>query len=281
LRVAVVGHVEWVDFARVERLPKRGEIMQASEWWSEPAGGGAVSAAQLARLAGRSTLYTAFGSGGLGEQARTRLEALGVRVEAVARDEPQRRGFTFVDAEGERTITIVGEKQVPVGADELAWDELGETDAVYFVSGDPEALRLARRARVLVATARVLPTIAEAGVELDALVGSASDPSERYSPGELDPEPRLVVATAGREGGAWRGAGGRAGTYQSEPLPGPLEDTYGAGDSFAAGLAYGLARGDDAETALAFAAGCGAAALARRGAHGRAAPTPAGPRASS
>ena len=280
MRVAVVGHVEWVDFARVERLPQRGEIIQASECWSEPAGGGAVSAAQLARLAGRSTLYTAFGTSGLGEQAWVRLETLGVRVEAVARDEPQRRGFTFVDADGERTITIIGEKQVPLAADELAWDELAQTDAVYFVSGDPEALRLARRARVLVATARVLPTIAEAGVELDALVRSARDPSERYAPGQLDPEPRLVVATSGREGGAWQRATGRAGTYEAAPLPGPLEDTYGAGDSFAAGLAYALGRGDGAEAALAVAAGCGAAALARRGAHGGAAAMPAGPRAS-
>jgi ribokinase len=235
---------------------------------------------QLARLAGECTLYTAFGAGELGERARAQLETLGVRVEALHRHEPQRRGFTFVDGEGERTITIIGEKQVPLAADPLAWDELAETDAVYFVSGDAEALRLARRARVLVATARVLPTIAEAGVELDALVRSGSDRSERYAPGQLDPQPNLVTVTSGGRGGSWQAADGSSGTYEAAQPPGPLEDTYGAGDSFAAGLALALARGEAAEPAVAFAARCAAAALARRGAHGREAVRPAGPRAS-
>jgi ribokinase len=277
VRVAVVGHVEWVEFARVERLPIPGEIIQASEWWSEAAGGGGVSSVQMARLAGASTLFTAFGAGELGQRAWAQLEALGVRVEALQRDEPQRRGFTFVDGDGERTITIIGEKQVPLARDPLPWGELSEVDAVYFVSGDRDALRLARRARVLVATARVLSTIAEAGVELDALVRSGIDPSEDYSPGALQPPPRLVVATAGRLGGRWRTADGASGTYVPGPLPGPLEDSYGAGDSFAAGLAFALGGGADVGEAVALAAGCAAEALARRGAHGRGALRPAGP----
>jgi ribokinase len=276
----VVGHVEWVEFARVKRVPTQGEIIHASEWWAEAAGGGGVSSVQLGRLAGTCTLYTAFGEGELGLRARAQLEGLGVRVEAVQRGEPQRRGFTFVDGDGERTITIIGEKQVPRGADSLPWEELRGADAVYFVSGDPEALRLARAARVLVATARVLPTIAESGVKLDALVRSGLDPSESYSPGELRPPPHLVVVTAGRRGGAWEEAGGRSGAYEVAPLPDTLEDAYGAGDSFAAGLAFALGRGDGAEEAVAFAARCAAEALARRGAHGRNAVRPAGPPAS-
>ena len=269
MRVAVVGHVEWVEFARVERLPVPGEIIEASEWWSEAAGGGGVASVQLSRLAGSCTLYTALGRDELGEHAYAQLTALGVRVEAGRHEEPQRRGFTFVDGEGERTITIIGEKHVPLAADPLPWDALAQADAVYFVSGDADALRAARLARVLVATARVLPTVAEAGVELDALVRSGSDPSERFAAGDLDPEPRLVVATAGRRGGAWTTADGRSGTYAAAELSGPLEDTYGAGDSFAAGLTFALASGRETATALAFAAGCGAGALARRGAHGR------------
>jgi sugar/nucleoside kinase (ribokinase family) len=45
-----------------------------------------------------------------------------------------------------------------------------------------------------------------------------------------------------------------------------MADAYGAGDCFAAGLAFALARGDDTQAALAFAAGRGAAAMTRRGA---------------
>ena len=58
----------------------------------------------------------------------------------------------------------------------------------------------AREARTLVATPRELDTLQRASVELDALVGSGDDDGERYRPGDLDPPPRLVVATAGALG---------------------------------------------------------------------------------
>ncbi|MBA3331669.1 MAG: ribokinase, partial [Actinobacteria bacterium] len=56
--------------------------------------------------------------------------------------------------------------------------------------------------------------------------------------------------------------------YRAASVPGPVEDAYGCGDCFSAGLAYALGRGLEREEALALAARCGAAALARRGAHG-------------
>ena len=61
MRTAVVGHVEWVRFAAVERLPKPGEIIHARESWLEPAGGGAVAAAELLRLAGNCDFFVAVG----------------------------------------------------------------------------------------------------------------------------------------------------------------------------------------------------------------------------
>jgi ribokinase len=272
VRVAVVGHVEWVEFARVERVPVPGEIVQAEVWWGEAAGGGGVASVQLARLAGASSLFTALGQDELGEASLEQLTSLGVRVEAARHPEPQRRGFTFVDDSGERTITILGEKHVPRRPDPLPWEELSDADGVYFVSGDAEAARAARRARVLVATARSLPVLAEAGVELDALVRSSHDPSEVYERGDLEPQPRLMVATAGSEGGTWETSDGRRGTYEPAPPPGPIVDAYGAGDSFAAGLTYALACGDEVEAAVAFAAERGASALTRRGAHGSSIP---------
>jgi ribokinase len=57
MRVAVVGHVEWVEFARVERVPRPGEIVHALETWEEPAGAGR-SRCQLARLAGSCLFFT-------------------------------------------------------------------------------------------------------------------------------------------------------------------------------------------------------------------------------
>jgi ribokinase len=267
VNVAVVGHVEWVEFLRVERVPEAGSIVSVREVWGEPAGGGAVAAVRLARLAGEALFLTALGDDALGHRALEELQALGLRVEAAFRDEPQRRAFTFVDDEGERTITLLSHKLVPRATDPLRWDELADYDAVYFTGGDAEAVRRARAARVLVATARELPTLKEAGVELDVLVRSADDESERYEAGDLDLPPKLVVATEGPEGGTYEGVHG-SGRFDAQPLPGRLADAYGAGDSFAAGLTYAVGRGDDVDSALAFAAAEGAKAMTRCGAHG-------------
>ena len=35
MKVAVAGHVEWIEFARVEHVPVPGEILQAEETWEE------------------------------------------------------------------------------------------------------------------------------------------------------------------------------------------------------------------------------------------------------
>jgi ribokinase len=274
VRAGVVGHVEWVRFAAVDRVPEPGAIIHAESSWLEPAGGGAVAAVQLLKLAGEVDFFVAVGNDELGRLAKEELGRLGLRVHAATREAPQRQAFTYVDGRGERTITVIGEKLHPLGSDSLPWDELAGIDAVYFTAGDPEALRAARRARVLVATARELPTLVEAGVQLDALVHSATDPGEAYEPGRIDPEPALVVSTRGREGGSFV-AGLRSGTYAAAELPGPLVDAYGAGDSFAAGLAFALARGDETEEALAFAARCGAAAMTGRGAYDGLLRTPA------
>jgi ribokinase len=267
MNLAVVGHVEWIEFVRVERVPTPGEIVHALEAWGEPAGGGAVAAVQLARLAGESTLFTAVGDDELGRRVVPGLANYGVRVHAAVRPEPQRRGFTLVDTGGERTITVIGERHGPRRSDDLPWDALAETDGVYFVSGDAAAVRAARAARVLVATARSLGALAEARVELDALVRSRSDEGEAYRPGDLDPPPRLDVATAGPLGGTYTVAGAPR-HYQATAVPGAVQDAYGAGDSFAAGLTYGLADGLSVDEAIALAARAGAAALSRRGAHG-------------
>ena len=184
------------------------------------------------------------------------------------RAEPQRRGVTFLDDAGERTITLFGQRLTPAGTDPLPWEELAACDAVYASAGDPAALRAARRAAVLVATPRIGPALAESGVELDALVYSASDPGERYAPGALDPPPRLVVSTAGASGGRYVDADGRTGTWRASALPGPRVDTYGAGDSFAAGLTIALGAGLGVNDALSLAAHCGATCVTGEGPYG-------------
>lgn len=268
MRTAVVGHLEWIEFGHVEHVPRAGDIVHAADPWEEPGGGGAVSAVQLARLSGDCIFFTALGDDERGAASRRRLADLGVRLEAVTREEPTRRGIVFVDANGERTITTLGRRLEPTTADRLPWNELEGVDAVYFTAGDAGALREARRAHVLVATSRVADLLHEADVHLDAVVGSGNDPSEAFDPDGLTHPPDLVVRTDGRRGGTYETSEGRSGTYEPAERPGPIVDTYGAGDSFAAGLAFALGRGLDVENALALAARCGAWCAAGKGPYG-------------
>lgn len=251
MRVAVVGHVEWTELAWVPHMPAAGDIVHATDTLSEPAGGGAVVARQLALLAGGCDFFTVLGDDAIGRRSEQRLRELGVDVHAEARG-ASRRAWVHVDAAGERTITVLGDK--PLARGPLPLDGY---DAVFFVAGDVAALRSARAAPFLAATPRELRTLSEAAVPLDLLVGSGADPGERYD-GSL--EVRTLVRTAGADGGHANGT-----PYPAAPLAGEIVDTYGAGDSFAATLCFALARGDALPDALDLAGRAGAAVLGGRG----------------
>jgi ribokinase len=268
VRVAVVGHVEWVEFVHGDHVPVAGEIVHATDSFEEPAGGGAVAAAQLARMAGSATLFTALGNDALAERSRVRLGELDVAVEVAVRKAPTRRAHTFLDVAGERTITTIGKRLEPKGADPLGWGALDGADGVYVTAADSAALRAARAARILVASPRAGRVLVDAGVELDALVFSDEDALESRFAYSINPRPALLVATRGREGGRFQAAEGRTGTWAAAPPPGPIADTYGSGDCFAAGLTYGLAAGEDVESSLELAAEAGASCLTRRGPYG-------------
>jgi ribokinase len=265
MRFAVVGHVEWVDFLEVSHVPAPGEIVNAGDSWAEAAGGGAVAAVQLAKLAGGAVFFTALGNDDLGRRSEAQLRAQRVEIVAAGREAPQRRAVTFLDARGERTITTIGPRLVPSSEDDLPWDRLAEMDGIYFTGGDAGALRAARAARVLVATPRARGALQGSGVEVDALVRSATDSTEQDAPERLGYSTRLIVATEGSRGGAYAGRDGRTGSFEAAPLNGPVADTYGAGDSFAAGLTYGLGAGMELGAALEIASRCGAGNLTGRG----------------
>ncbi len=247
----MVGHVEWTEFVLVDRMPGAGEIAHGVESWAVPAGGGAVVAAQLAKLAGSCDFFTALGDDELGHRSHRYLEGLEIAVHCEWFGST-RRAFTHVDRKGERTITTVGPKLRPRGPLQLAG-----YDVVFFVAGEVPVLVSAREARFLAATPRELPTLLAAGVRLDLLVGSGTDPGERYE-GGLEVE--VVCATEGIRGGV---AAGRR--YDAVSPAGAVEDTYGAGDSFAAALCFALARGDRLTDALGLAARAGAAVVTGKG----------------
>jgi ribokinase len=101
------------------------------------------------------------------------------------------------------------------------------------------------------------------------LVYSDRDELEIAFAQALDPPPTLLVATRGAEGGRYETAQGQTGSWAAAPLPGPIGDSYGAGDSFAAALTFALAEGRDPDAALALAARAGATCLTGHGPYQR------------
>ena len=266
LRLAVVGHVEWVEFLAVDQLPRPGAIGHALRTLQEPAGGGAVVAVQMARLQQQPVqFFTALGRDSVGEACVKRLEDLGLEVHVAWKEVPTRRGVSMVDGEGDRAITVIGERLTPSLDDDLPWEALGKCDGLFITAADAPLLKACRSAAVLAATPRVrLPVLQQAGVPLDALIGSGLDPGERVESGQLNPAPETVIRTEGAAGGVSR-PGGR---YNPSPLPGPLVESYGCGDSFAAGVVTGLAARWPLAKAIALGAQCGAACATRFGPYG-------------
>ena len=263
-----------------------GEIAHASEAFAEPAGGGAVAAVQLRRLAGAADFFTALGTGADAERADAGCAAPACRVHAgTARAAATRRSRSSTTTASARSpCSASGSSR---GADPLPWDALGALDPFYFTGGDAGAVRAARAARVLVATPRALAALAEAGVQLDALVGSAHDPARPTSRARSSPEPRVVVCTR-RRARAARGServffffffavdsqAGAARGWEAAHAAGSKVDAYGCGDMFAAALTYGLGAGMTIDAALDFAAraarpSCAAAAPRRDARRGR------------
>lgn len=262
VRVAVVGHVEWLDFVELSRLPNRGEIVHAQGASVRAAGGGGVAAAVLAELGAEVDFFCALGQDADGRAAAEQLTERGVRVQVAWRKDPTRRAITLLEG-GERTIITIGERLEPLGSDDLEWTRLGKADGVYFTAGDAAALREARRARVLVASPRGREAL-EGGPVIDALVYSGHDRDETAWASRLGAQARLLVETRGAEGGVWSGE--EAGAWRAVPPPRPPRDSYGCGDSFAAGLTFGLAQGLSVTDAAALGAELGARCLSRVGA---------------
>ncbi len=255
----MVGHVEVMTFLAVDELPQAGVVQTARSCLELAGGGGAVAAVQLARLSGgRVQFFTALGRDAAGEAAAVALAELGLDLQVAWRDAPTRRGLSLCDASGERSIVVIGERLAPLASDPLPWDSLAECHGVFATAADADGLRLARAAGVLTATPRLrLPVLRQAGVALDALIGSALDPAEQVPAGALEPPPALQIATAGAAGGQAEPLGAFAAPLRN----GPLVDSYGAGDNFAAAVTAALAAGWSAHQAISLGCHCGSACL--------------------
>lgn len=262
-RVAVVGHVEYVDFVTVPHLPASGEVLHGVGVSAGPGGGGGVAAGVLAELGAEVDFFCALGDDELGHRSVTALEERGVRMHVAWRSPPTRRAVTLLEPAGERTIITLGERLEPRGDDALDWSRLDGAAGVFITAGDDAAAAHARRARILVASPRARTALA-GDTPVDVLIFSTGDRDEAEWAQRVGDRARWRVATEGEAGGHWWGES--EGRWAAAPVPGPILDAYGCGDAFMAVLTLALARGETMAEATRSAAAAGALMLTRRGA---------------
>ncbi|HWE25380.1 MAG TPA: PfkB family carbohydrate kinase [Myxococcales bacterium] len=260
MRVAVVGHVEHITLARVPRVPQVGEIAHAAEVRIFPGGGGGIAFFQLTRSPGEVHLFTALGNDDAGAQVRARIVAARAHIHAAQRAMRHTRDVVLVTPDGERTIVVLGDPLHPRRDDPLPWDLLASCDAAYFTGQDPETLRAARAARVLVVTARRRSSLVASGVRADVVVGSASDPREASSLADYPVAPAALVMTEGAAGGRIETTAGLR-RFDAPPVAPARGGAYGAGDSFAGALTWYVGLGMSVDEACSRAAPHGAAVL--------------------
>lgn len=261
MKIAVIGHVEHVTIGKLTTLPVPGDIAHLAHPQVFPGGGGGVAFYQLLRGPGELLLFTALGDDDAGKLVEANLATTGARVFVARRTHAHTRDLVIVTPGGQRTIIVVGEPLHPKRSDPLPWDELATCDAAYFTAQDPEALRAARSAKLLVVTARRREAIVRSGVTADVLVGSLGDPCEASTLADYPDPPRAIVLTDGARGGQVETRDGIT-HFAPSPAPSPIVGSYGAGDSFAGALVYFLATGHSPIEAAGRAAAYGAAVLA-------------------
>ena len=238
LKFAVIGHVEWINFLEVDQLPKPGLISHSKKSEEYPAGGGSVIAYRLRELTKSEVhFFTALGDDFYGNKCQNILENMGIKLHVAWRDKPTRRGFSLIDSYGERSITIIGDRLAPIHKDNLDWNVLKDMDGIFITAADKEIFKKSRIAKVLCTTPRVgIKIINESGIFLDGLIGSNLDPGETFSLNQLTLNPKFVIKTEGKNGGLVF-PGGRYKAFKNNKK---MVDSYGCGDSFAAGILYGL-----------------------------------------
>ena len=257
LKLAVIGHVEWVTFLKVDQLPLAGEISHAKDCFEEAAGGAAVAAVQMARLINEPVdLITSLGNDNYGEKCYERLTKLGLNLKVAWREKPTRKGISLISKDGERAITVIGERLQPIASDNLPWGDMKNYDGIFVTATDKEGIRLARGAKFLSATPRTgEQTLTHSKVKINALIGSGLDPGEKINLKGLVPKPDIYISTRGKSGGTIFPENIK---YKSIKPSSKEIDTYGCGDCFAGAVTTALSAKLNLEQAIKMGAYCGA-----------------------
>nr|VFJ55312.1 MAG: Sugar or nucleoside kinase, ribokinase family [Candidatus Kentron sp. FW]VFJ61551.1 MAG: Sugar or nucleoside kinase, ribokinase family [Candidatus Kentron sp. FW] len=271
LTVLVIGSVAWDEVVYLPESLRVGAHNTGCGIETRIGGGAANTAMALAMMPSISPdflpcvkpiVISAAGKDAKGLRLLDALHGFGVDVDRIDRQgEQTTRSLVLIDQVGERTVINLARSALPPPPD------LADIPAecCYVRSADPALTPiLEKRVRHGLVIAHIPPTT-DGFRPAQVLVGSASDLDRGFLADPFSAGRRIagnvlkwVVITAGATGAVAYGDG--VALREAAPRV-PVKDTTGAGDVFAAGLAFALGRGEDMASAIRIAVRWGSASV--------------------
>ena len=287
VRVVVVGSNNFDMVANVERPPREGENLLATNLKFFPGGKGANQAVAVARLGAQATFIGAVGKDMVGDFLLRHLNESGIDTRWIRRDASRSTGCAFISIypSGNNSIVVdPGVNYTLTPADiERAADSIAAADAVLTVLEIPietveAVLRAGREAGKLTVLdagpprqcspemLRLADIVSPNETELEALskeVVDGRESAEKAAKKLLAAGAETVVAKLGSDGSmlVTKEGSKHFPAYKIEAV-----DPTAAGDAFTAALTVKLAAGAPIEEAIPYANAAGALAVTKLGA---------------
>src|SRR5688572_23876467 len=254
-----------VDFLiQVPEYPEFNSKIELTDYVQAAGGEIATTMVGLQRLGLRTVYIGRFGSDAEGELGMSSLRSEGVDLTYAERVDGARTQIAFIivdERSGERTVIWKRDKKLRYDESEVPLDAASDAKVVHFTPHDSLAcLRLAEAARangaiVSIDIDNIFDDVEKLLQAVDIIVASSDFPSKLLGITDarkalLEMQNRfgssLVGVTLGDAGSLLLCSGEFIETGGCS-VPGGCADTTGAGDSFRAGLLYGLIDGRSVE----------------------------------
>lgn len=254
-----------VDYLiRVPEYPSFNSKVELTDYVQAAGGEIATSMVGLQRLGLKTSYAGRFGDDAAGEFGIESLRSEGVDVSFVEIVPGARTQIAFIvidERNGERTVIWKRDAKLAVARDEAPIALAENASVLHMTPHDIDAcLELAGRARaagtvVSIDLDNIFPRLDELLPLVDVLITSAELPSRMFAIEDKraalqamrDRYGSSVVGITLGEGGSLLLCGDRFIETSGFAVPGGCSDTTGAGDSFRAGLLFGLVTGESVE----------------------------------
>jgi len=279
--ILVIGSLNMDLVARCDQLPRPGQTVFGSDFFTAPGGKGANQAVAAARLGAQVTMAGCVGNDQFG---RTLLD--GLRIDRVGcglvqqATEPTGTALITVDAQGANTIVVISGANMACDAAlaDRALASLDRPGILLLQHEIPETTNahaiLAARAAgcfVMLNPAPAHAVAPELLPSIDLITPNETEAAELT--GSNDPHEaarrllaqgfRAVLVTLGGEGALYRSSDN---AWHCPAIPVQAVDTTGAGDAYIGALAVALAEERSTPESLGFAAAAAGLAVTRLGA---------------